>query len=134
MANLERRDCHLFCIKLAFNLSIFGHCQCCPWCQSIRFCCIWLKVSGYQEIYTSTDFYSWTQTEGKVNSHFCHFCRAPRPIPSCLVPYLSHTCPLSLHFLQQKDRILSYNEIRLGWNSFGWIMLIFAFQTVNKHV
>ena len=32
------------------------------------------------------------------------------------------------------DRILSYNETRLGWNSLGWNMLIFAFQTVNKHV
>ena len=32
------------------------------------------------------------------------------------------------------DRILSYNEIRLGWNSLGWNILIFAFQTVNKHV
>ena len=30
------------------------------------------------------------------------------------------------------DRILSYNEIRLGWNSSGWNMLIFDFQTVSK--
>ena len=30
--------------------------------------------------------------------------------------------------------ILSYNEICLGWNSLGWNMLIFAFQTVNEKV
>ena len=52
----------------------------------------------------------------------------------------SQVCPVVLtherlsymrHFT---NRILSYNEIRFGWNSLGWNMLIFAFQTVNKHV
>ena len=32
------------------------------------------------------------------------------------------------------DRILSYNDIRLGWNSLGWNMLIFASQTVDTVV
>ena len=51
------------------------------------------------DLFQNDDIKTFVQKVEATHNKWNAFCRAPRPIPSCLVPYLSLTCPLPIPYL-----------------------------------
>ena len=107
---------------------------------------LWLRsndrVRSYEseQLFWAVDEYIWSKTAIYTGWLIIHEKAFTFMISVSMRIWKKSFWAYNIHFVTQNQkfcsfyRILSYHEIRLGWNSLGWNMLIFSFQTVNKHV